>query len=211
MFATGFTMDAQGFAEAEQGPIARAVRDTAASERIWILAGISARKNDGRFVNSARLFSPEGASKASYEKQRLFTYASEDQIYSAGDAPCIIEINGVKAAVLICFDLRFPELFRRVSREVDAFFLIANWPATRQTHWDVLTRARAIENQCYIVAVNRTGEGDGLQYAGGSVGYDPLGDRCDAAVDSSALRIASVSPRRVKEIRQSFPIGLAQD
>jgi omega-amidase len=210
MFATGFTMDARGFAEPVGGPIARAIGKLAAAEGLWIVAGISVRKKGERFVNTAQVFAPDGRSQAEYEKQRLFVYADEDQIYSAGDAPCIIEINGVEAAVLICFDLRFPELFRRQSRDVDAFFLIANWPSSRQQHWDVLTRARAIENQCYVVAVNRTGEGGGLQYNGGSVAYDPFGERCDVSSDNSPLRIATVSAARVEEVRTSFPVGLAR-
>ncbi|MFL5482656.1 MAG: nitrilase-related carbon-nitrogen hydrolase [Gemmatimonadaceae bacterium] len=206
MFATGFTMDA-GFAEPEDGPTAQAMRALAATEKLWILAGIPVRKSDGRFANTARLFSPDGSSNESYEKQRLFVYADENTIYSPGEAPCIVEMDGLKAGVLICFDLRFPELFREIGSDVDAFFLIANWPESRQEHWDVLTRARAIENQCYVVAVNRIGEGGGLRYAGGSVAYDPLGNRCDVAVSGSSLRLAQLSAAKVREVRTAFPLG----
>jgi len=207
MFATGFTMEAEQFAEPEDGPITRAVGDIAAKEALWILAGISVRKPDGRFVNAARLFSPQGGAHASYEKQRLFVYANENEIYSPGDQPSIVEINGVKAGVLICFDLRFPELFRELAADVDAFFLIANWPQTRQQHWDVLTRARAVENQCYVIAVNRTGEGGGIQYAGGSVAYDPLGNRCDKAATNASIRTAQISSEEVRQARKAFPIS----
>ena len=206
MFATGFTMEAESFAESEGGPIANAISEIAAAAGISILAGISVRKNDGTFVNTAKLFLPSGEEKASYEKQRLFVYANENEIYSAGDQPCIAEINGVKCAIFICFDLRFPELFRAVGPDVDAFLLIANWPQSRQQHWDVLTRARAIENQCYVVAVNRIGEGGGLQYAGGSVVYDPLGNRCDVAANDSSLRVAELTVAKVREVRKAFPL-----
>ena len=207
MFATGFTMEADQYAEPENGPIAKAVGEIASENALSILAGISVRKSDGRFVNTARLFSPRGDTNAIYEKQRLFVYANENEIYSPGEQPLIIEINGVRAGVLICFDLRFPELFRELGPDVDAFFLIANWPQSRQHHWDVLTRARAIENQCYVVAVNRTGEGGGLQYAGGSVAYDPLGNRCDEAAANSSIRIARISTDVVQQARKSFPIS----
>ncbi|HJQ12667.1 MAG TPA: nitrilase-related carbon-nitrogen hydrolase [Gemmatimonadaceae bacterium] len=206
MFATGFTMEAETFAEPEEGPTSDAMRNLAAAENLWILAGIPVRKNDRRFVNTARLFSPDGSATTSYEKQRLFVYADENTIYSPGENPCIVEINGLKAGVLICFDLRFPELFREIAPSVDAFFLIANWPESRQQHWDVLTRARAIENQCYVVAVNRTGEGGGLRYAGGSVAYDPLGNRVDAPTVGSSLRIAELSAAKVLEVRNAFPM-----
>ncbi|HET9637036.1 MAG TPA: nitrilase-related carbon-nitrogen hydrolase [Gemmatimonadaceae bacterium] len=207
MFATGFTMEAAEFAEPESGPIAKQVSGIAAEHELWILAGISVRKPDGRFVNTAMLFSPRGEATATYEKQRLFVYANENEIYSSGEQQSIVEINEVRAGVLICFDLRFPELFREIAPDVDAFFLIANWPQSRQHHWDVLTRARAIENQCYMVAVNRTGEGGGLQYAGGSVAYDPSGNRCDEAVPNSSLRIARLSTDAVHHARKSFPIS----
>ena len=206
MFATGFTMEAREFAEADDGPIAKGVADIARKESLWILAGISVRTSDGRFVNTAKLFSPTGEETSSYEKQRLFTYANENEIYSQGDEPCFAEINGVRVAIFICFDLRFPELFRAVGPDVDAFLLIANWPQTRQQHWDVLTRARAIENQCYVIAVNRTGEGGGLKYAGGSVAYDPLGNRCDEAATTSPIRIARISSEAVRQARKAFPI-----
>ena len=200
-------MEAESFAEPEGGPIAKAISETAAAERISILAGISVRKSDGSFVNTAKLFLPNGKESASYEKQRLFVYASENEIYSPGDQPSIAEINGVNCAIFICFDLRFPELFRAVGPDVDAFLLIANWPEARQQHWDVLTRARAIENQCYVIAVNRTGEGGGLQYVGGSVAYDPLGNRCDEAATNSTIRVAEISSEMVKQTRKSFPIS----
>ena len=208
MFATGFTMEAAGFAEPESGPIAREVSAIAREQKLWILAGISMRKPDGRFVNTAKLFSPAGNEEATYEKQRLFVYANDNEIYSSGEQASIVEINGVKAGVLICFDLRFPELFREIAPDVDAFFLIANWPHARQHHWDVLTRARAIENQCYIVAVNRIGEGGGLQYAGGSVAYDPLGNRCDKELHG--LRVAELSRDRVATARKEFPMRFAE-
>src|SRR5881275_1595192 len=97
MFATGFTMDAEEFAEPEDGPIARAIAEIAAEEELWILAGISVRKPDGRFANTAKLFSPQGRTISSYEKQRLFVYANENEIYSAGEQPSIVEVNGLRA------------------------------------------------------------------------------------------------------------------
>jgi predicted amidohydrolase len=113
----------------------------------------------------------------------------------------------VKMAVFICFDLRFPELFREVGREVDAFVLIANWPRERHQHWEVLIQARAIENQAYMIAVNRTGEGGGLSCAGGSAIFDAWGERCDKPVNGTSLRTGTVSQTSVERARRIFPLA----
>jgi predicted amidohydrolase len=89
---------------------------------------------------------------------------------------------------------------------VDAFILIANWPSARQRHWEILTQARAIENQCYMIAVNRIGEGGGLKYSGGSVIFDPWGERIDKLSPQSSLRIGEVSSSAVAKARKDFPL-----
>jgi omega-amidase len=208
MCASGFTMDAKQFAEPADGPSVRALSGIAAENKLWIIAGLSMRR-DGKYLNCAVAFAPDGSIAATYDKQRLFGYAKETEIYSAGDKPCIIEINGVSLALFVCFDLRFPELFREVGPRTDAFVVIANWPSTRHKHWEVLTHARAIENQCFVVAVNRTGEADGLVYNGGSMILDPWGERRDLPVDGSSLRIGEISKAAVAEVRKAFPLAPA--
>jgi omega-amidase len=206
MCTTGFTMDAETFAEPPDGESVRAFSALAADHGLWMVAGLSMRRK-GRYLNSALAFAPDGSLVATYDKQRLFGYGRETEIYSAGAAPCVIEVAGLTVALFICFDLRFPELFREVGPDVDAFVLIANWPTDRQRHWEVLTRARAIENQCYMIAVNRQGEGGGLVYAGGSVIFDPWGERSDNPVLNSSLRIADVSPAAPAKVRKDFPLS----
>jgi omega-amidase len=208
MCATGFTMDADGFAEPANGPSSRALSALAAEHQLWVVAGLSMRRN-GRYLNSALAFAPDGSLVATYDKQRLFGYAKETAVYSAGTSPCVIKLGGLSVGLFVCFDLRFPELFREAAAEVDAFIIIANWPSARQQHWDVLTHARAIENQCYVVAVNRTGEGDGLEYNGGSQILDPWGTRCDVMAPGSSLRIGELSRRMVSKVRETFPLSLA--
>ena len=208
MCASGFTMDAEHFAEPPDGPSVRALSKIAAENKLWIIAGLSMRR-DGKFLNSAVAFAPDGSIAATYDKQRLFGYAQETEIYSAGDGPCVVEINGVSLALFVCFDLRFPELFREVGPRADAFVVIANWPSARQKHWEVLTHARAIENQCFVVAVNRIGEADGLVYEGGSMILDPWGQRRDLPVPGSSLRIGEISKEAVAEVRKAFPLDHA--
>ncbi len=205
MCATGFTMEAGGFADPMDGPFVQTLSSMAAQNSFWIVAGV-AMKREGRYLNSALTFAPDGSVVGTYDKQRLFEFAGENKVYSAGSMPCVLDIAGFSIAVLVCFDLRFPELFRRV-HGVDAFVIIANWPSVRQQHWEVLTRARAIENQSYVIAVNRIGSGGGLEYIGGSAVVDPLGNRIDLALGQSSLRTAEISRSTIKEMRSAFPMG----
>jgi omega-amidase len=209
MCVTGFTMEAAEFAEPVDGSSVQAFCHLAAAEKLWIIAGLSIRK-DSQFVNSALAFSPDGSVAASYDKQRLFRFANETSVYSAGEKACIVSIGGISLALFVCFDLRFPELFREVAPDVDGMVVIANWPAARQQHWEILTRARAIENQCYLIGVNRIGEGGGLSYDGGSVILDPWGEKIDAPAGSSGVSTAPVSHRTVVEVRNRFPLGLSR-
>jgi predicted amidohydrolase len=205
MCTTGFTMDVDVFAARDSGASVNALGKLAADHGLWLIAGLSMRRN-GRYLNSALAFAPDGSLVATYDKQRLFAYARETEVYTPGTSPCVIQIGGVSVALFVCFDLRFPELFREVGPEVDACVVIANWPSARHRHWEVLTQARAIENQCYVVAVNRIGEGDGLHYSGGSAIFDPWGERRDKRAAQSSVRIGEVSRSAVMSVRKAFPL-----
>lgn len=205
MCTTGFTMNAERFAEAEDGSSGRELSAIATDHGLWIVAGLAVRRR-GRYLNSARAIAPDGSLAGIYYKQRLFGYAKETSVYSAGARACVVQISGLSVALFVCFDLRFPELFRKVGPSVDACVIVANWPSARQQHWEVLARARAIENQCYVVAVNRRGEAGGLKYVGGSLMLDPWGDRCDYAAAGSDLRIGEISRDKVQEVRKAFPL-----
>ena len=206
MCASGFTMEAEKFAEPADGPSSRRLSAMAKEHQLWIVAGLSTRRN-GKFLNSALAFAPDGCLAATYDKQRLFGYAEETSVYSPGTGPCVVDVAGVSLGLFVCFDLRFPEIFRAVAPEVDALVVIANWPSTRQRHWEVLSQARAIENQCYMIAVNRTGEGDGLKYEGGSAVFDPWGERSDKPGAAGDVRLAQVSHAKVDEVRAKFPLA----
>jgi len=208
MCSTGFTMEGNRWAEplsADQGA-SGALAAAAREYRVWVLAGLAVREiSPARLVNAAVLFDPAGTIATIYRKQRLFTYAGEHEVYAQGDSPVVVNIEGARVGLFICFDLRFPELFRAVAPDVDAILLAANWPERRRAHWDVLTRARAIENQCYVVAVNRTGVGDGVEYDGGSVAYDPWGEPLGIGGGVNAPRVVDIDPARVKLVRARYP------
>lgn len=206
MCTTGFTMDAAQ-AETLDGPVVRSLADLAASARVHVLAGVAIRESSSegktRSVNTAILFGDDGRTRAVYRKQRVFAYGGEDAVYAPGSSPVVAEVNGVRIAPFVCYDLRFPELFRAVAREVDAMVIIANWPAARRSHWDALIRARAIENQCYVVAVNRIGSGGGLTYDGGSAAIDPWGE--PLVPTGVSVPCVDIDPARVRAVRDEYP------
>ena len=193
---TGFTMDTSHATRIDGGDASR-LASLAARDGVWVVAGVAARDAEGAF-NAAIVANPKGEIVAVYRKQRLFTFGGEHEHYVPGDRPVVVDIEGVRVAPFICYDLRFPELFREVAADVDAFVLVANWPSARRAHWDVLTRARAIENQAYVVAVNRTGRGGSLEFDGGSAAYDPWGEPLRGPV-------VSIDPERVREVRDRYP------
>lgn len=217
MCTTGFTMESALHAEPLTGPSVTRLSGLAREHGVHLVAGVATcAQRDvpgsggaGACHNSALLIAPDGAIRGEYRKQRLYAYAGEDAAYAPGTAPTLVDISGVRIGLFICYDLRFPELFRAVGPEVDAMVLIASWPVARRAHWDVLVRARAIENQCYFVAVNRTGEGGGLRYDGGSVIYGPLGERlaaCEpAAPDTAAPPVAEIRANEVTRVRTTLP------
>lgn len=205
MCTTGFTMDAAQ-AEPIDGPSVRGLSRLAVEARTNVLAGVAIREHEGgadRAVNMALLLAPDGQCRATYRKQRVFAYAGEDAVYTPGREAVVTTLQGVRIAPFICYDLRFPELFRAVARDVDLMIVLANWPASRRTHWDSLIRARAIENQCYLVAVNRIGEGGGITYDGGSAAFDPWGTPLEAS--GGGVHCVDVDPARVRAVREEFP------
>lgn len=210
MCTSGFTMNVADFAESMTGERITRLSHMARSSGVWLVAGVATADTDSceRIVrNSALVFSPSGDLAATYHKQQLFAYADEHKSYMRGDKAVVLEIDGVRVAPFICYDLRFPELFRAVATQADLMLIIASWPAARRTHWDILLRARAIENQCYVVGVNRSGDGGGISYDGGSAAFDPWGAPVPA-IDVPApddVRTVVVSAAEVARVRNAYP------
>lgn len=210
MCTSGFTMNVADFAEPMTGDRITRLSHIARSSGVWLVAGVPTIDSDSseRVVrNSALVFSPSGDLAAMYNKQKLFAYADEQKSYARGEKSVVLEIEGVRVAPFICYDLRFPELFRAVAAQSDLILVIASWPATRRAHWDVLLRARAIENQCYVAGVNRSGEGGGIQYDGGSAAFDPWGAPVPGTdvPGSSGVRTVAVSAADVARVRGAYP------
>lgn len=209
MCTTGFTMDAD-LAEPLEGESVARLSAMASQFNVWLLAGVATRDADPAkhtAKNSALMFSPTGALTAVYHKQRLFAYANEQRSYVSGDQPVVVDVDGVRVSPFICYDLRFPELFRSVAPATDLMVVIASWPAARRAHWDALLKARAIENQCYVIGVNRIGTGDAILYDGGSAAFDPWGSPVDGSAVPGGGDITSVavSAAEVGRVREAYP------
>ena len=206
MFSTGFSMAPERIAQPEGGPSETFLRERARSLGIWILASVpeSGGAGGGRPKNVALLVSPEGA-VARYAKIHPFSFGGEDKHYGAGDRVVTVPVEGVRVTPFICYDLRFPEPFRVAARETDLFCVIANWPDARREHWRALLRARAIENQAYVVGVNRAGDGDRLHYAGDSAAVGPLGETLAEAGEGEAVLVCEIEPQAVAKLRARFP------
>lgn len=208
MFATGFSMNAQAIAEdMESGETATFLSGLARQYGCSVLAGMVTRNDGERPRNEAVLFDPSGALAGRYAKMHPFTPSGEKDNYTSGDAPVILEINGLRIAPLICYDLRFPEVFREAGRQgAEAFIVIASWPAARAHHWSMLLRARAIENQAYVVGVNRVGtDPTPLNFTGCSVIIDPSGAVLAEADDQETILSATLDVEFVGRYRNELP------
>lgn len=139
-----------------------------------------------------------------YAKIHPFSYSGEDKVYRAGEKLVQAQVKDIRIGGYICYDLRFPEIFSAMRDQYEAIMVIANWPKTRAEQWKTLLKARAIENQAYVIAVNRVGDGDGLHYIPGSHVYDWLGRDVSIRV-SEKLCVADIDPGAVRHARTEFP------
>ncbi len=207
LFATGFTMNTEALAENPGEATEQFLSATAKELGIGILAGAAMRADVGRARNKALVFSPEGALTASYAKQRPFTLGGERDHYTAGGQSCVFDWQGVSVSPFVCYDLRFPELFRAAAAEhrPELFVVIANWPDKRIHHWTRLLQARAIENQAYVVGVNRVGRDPSHNYPGHSAVIDCHGEILASAGDQECVVTATLDLAALREYRRGLP------
>ena len=174
MWSTGFTMNTAN-SEPAQGPSFLHMQAMAAAHNAYVCGSISVRDGD-QYYNRFYAVAPDG-SYHHYDKRHLFSYGKEDKHYTAGTEKLIFQVGEWRIRAVVCYDLRFPAWCRNLE-DVDILLIVANWPQARIHHWDALLRARAIENQCFVVAVNRVGtDGNQLLYPGHSSVYDMDGQQ----------------------------------
>ena len=202
MFSTGFCTEPEGIAEETPSATLGWMRQTAV-DKGCALAGSIAMHTDGAFRNRFCFVHPDGKTDF-YDKRHLFSYGDEHREFTAGNSRVIAEFRGTRILLQICYDLRFP-VWARNREDYDLAIYVANWPVTRIEAWKTLLRARAIENQCYIIAANRTASHD-AHYIGYSAVIDYAGRTIAQARDRIAQTVtATISKAALDNARATFP------
>ena len=206
MFSTGFSMNVPGIYERQPPETEDFLGRTALQLQVYLLGGVVSIAHDGRGRNEAVLFSPQGLEAARYAKMQPFTLAGEAKNYLAGNQIVTFSWQNFVVSPFICYDLRFPELFRAAgSRGAQLFTVIANWPVTRIQHWVTLLQARAIENQAYVAGVNRCGNDPRYAYSGRTLIVSPRGEILTDAGDGEKVISAELDLPGLLAYRAEFP------
>ncbi len=206
MAFSGFSMNAATAAQSEALEGETFLCEMAALHQSTIVGGLVSRAPDGWSANQAVAIAPDGTLLARYTKLQPFSPAGEGEIYPTGNEVVTFPWNGFKAAPFICYDLRFPEHFRvAVKLGVELFVVIANWPVKRHHHWLTLLQARAIENQAFVIGVNRCGTDPGNTYNGRSVVVSPQGIIVSDAGENERVLSSRIDVDEVRQWREQFP------
>lgn len=218
MFSTGFSMSPESLAEKMDGETVAWMKRMAASKNI-IITGSVIIEEDGLYYNRLLWMQPNGQC-GYYDKRHRFAYAGEDLHYAAGKRRMIASVKGWRILLMVCYDLRFPVWSRQTvysaipggdgtapgEPEYDVLVYVANWPARRVHAWKTLLQARAIENQCYVVGVNRTGnDGNNIYYSGESMIIDALGEVLHTKANEEAIFTITLEKEKLNEIRNKLP------
>ena len=209
MFTSGFTMHPDHLDRAQGTLTLSWIKELALRVRGAVMGSLALWDEElGVYVNRCVVVGADGAVLSTYDKKYTFTMAGESAVYASGSAEGLFELGGWKILPRICYDLRFPEWARNTEeRRYDALIYVANWPEGRIRHWDALLRARAIENQSYVVGVNRVGtDANHLVYPGHSACLDPMGDLLvDNPSGGVGVFYAELSKTNLHQVRTTFP------
>lgn len=211
MFSTGFSMKPEQLAETMNGPTVEWMKQMAAQYR-KIITGSIIIEEEGHYYNRLIWMLPNGQSYH-YDKRHLFGFAGEDKHYSCGEKRLIVQVNGWKICLMVCYDLRFPVWARQKPVTdveegacYDVLLYVANWPQRRSHPWKTLLQARAIENQSYVIGVNRVGDdGNGIYHSGDSMLVDPVGEIIWQQADDEAVFTYTLLPESLHQVRHHFP------
>lgn len=206
MFSTGFSMNPEKFASDMNGEEVKWMKDAAAKTNAAICGSLMIEEG-GKYFNRFIWAGPDG-SVFTYDKKHLFRMGDEPMHYTPGKDRIRIPYKGWHIFPLICYDLRFPVWLKRTRAfEYDLMLVVANWPERRNTHWKILNRARAIENQCYLAAVNRVGvDGAGVSHSGDSMLIDPRGEVLFHKEQESCIKTLVIQKEEVHTYRSGFPV-----
>lgn len=194
-------------AETVHGETARRMSQKAKEHGFYLHAGSFVEKEDGKLFNTSLLFNPDGTLIARYRKIHLFGYGSqESQLLSRGSEVVVVETDLGRIGMCTCYDLRFPELFRRMLHQGAELFLVASgWPYPRLEHWLMFNRVRAIENSAFLVSSNCAGKNRGIQFCGHSMIVNPWGTILASGGDEECMVQAEIDIEKVSSVRREFP------
>lgn len=216
MFTTGFSMKPQILAEKMDGETIDWMKKISSEKKIILTGSIIIEENN-KFYNRLVWMLPNGE-YGIYDKRHLFAYGDEHTHYTAGNKRLIASVKGWRINLQVCYDLRFPVWARQSpspnlspggegqKQEYDVLVFVANWPEKRSLAWKTLLQARAIENQCYVIGVNRVGEDDnGINYSGDSMIIDPLGEILYQKTNDEDVFTYTLEKEKLIEVRDKFP------
>ena len=222
MFSTGFSMQPKLFAETMDGETVQWMKEISSSNKIILTGSLIIEENE-QFYNRLIWMLPNGEF-GYYDKRHLFGLAQEDKYYTAGNKRLIASVKGWKINLQICYDLRFPVWARNrkmpieksmekespispdARPEFDVLLYVANWPERRSHAWKTLLCARAIENQCYVIGVNRVGvDGNNVSHSGNSLVIDPLGEVLYHMADEEDIFTITLQKEWLNDVRKKFP------
>lgn len=207
-FSTGFSFDTPGIGEPQGGPSSTFLVEQAARHGVWVGGSCpeldpAAPGGDERPSNTFVLAGPDGVVHR-YRKIHPFSHAGEERYVRAGTDFVTVTVEGVRLSLFVCYDLRFGDEFWGLAPDTDAYLVVANWPEKRRLHWSTLLRARAIENQAYVVGVNRVGSGGGIDYSGDGAIIDPLGEVLASGAGVETVLLADIDTDHVASTREHF-------
>ena len=205
LFTTGLTTRTE-LAEQNDGKTISEIKKYAADYN-FALTGSYMASDNGKYFNRAFFITPDGK-EYFYDKRHLFSFAGEDKCFSSGAERLVLDYQGWKICLMICYDLRFPVWSRNVDNEYDLLIYVANWPEVRRKAWKALLRARAIENMCYTCGVNRVGtDEDGNKYHGGSSIFSPKGKRIFKVKKNEVSAVTgTIDKEKLESFREKFPV-----
>ena len=204
---TGFTMNVSQIAEdAGDSPTMLFFKGLAKKYQINIIFGVALKsKNGKKGRNMAIMVDTSGRVRTQYQKIHPFSFAREEKYYQPGDKLALFSIKGLKCALIICYDLRFPGLFEALAKhQPEAVIIIANWPKVRIRHWQTLLSARSLDMQCYVIGVNRVGKGADLEYNGYSSAYSVTGEKIVEYKNKETLSFVELDKKAVSNQRRAF-------
>lgn len=204
MFNTGFSFPTGDLAREAQELGCTFLEEKSHQTGMCLVASMpKVIEGDERPFNTTYVYGAEGL-RGEYSKIHLISALGEDKVYQGGKTPLTIQIGEFRVSFFICYDLRFPHIFSAIAEQTDLYVVVANWPASRQTHWETLLAARAIENQAYVAGVNRVGQGGGLDFRGGTTIISPKGELVASVNDEQKIIVADLDINEVKSWRKQF-------